>query len=61
VARRADPPEREERAGRCCTEPLCFGDFHLGPQVKVTRLPGRDPAPRQTTVVKLSRNALQAC
>jgi hypothetical protein len=24
--------------------PLCFGDFHLGPQMKVTRPPGRDPA-----------------
>src|SRR4029450_3136981 len=23
---------------------LCFGDFHLGQQMKVTRLPGRDPA-----------------
>jgi hypothetical protein len=22
---------------------LCFGDFHLGPQMKVTRLSGRDP------------------
>ena len=27
-----------------CIEPLCFGDFHLGPQMKVTRPPGRDPA-----------------
>jgi hypothetical protein len=44
VARRADRPKREERAERCCVEPLCFGDFHLGPQMKVTRLPGRDPA-----------------
>ena len=25
-------------------EPLCFGDFHLGQQMKVTRPPGRDPA-----------------
>ena len=24
---------------------LCFGDFHLGQQMKVTRPPGRDPAP----------------
>ncbi len=23
---------------------LCFGDFHLGPQMKVTRQPGRNPA-----------------
>ena len=32
-----------------CIEPLCFGDFHLGPQMKVTRPPGRDPADRRTT------------
>ena len=37
-------PAREERTERCCIEPLCFGDFHLGPQMKVTRPPGRDPA-----------------
>ena len=24
-------------------EAVCFGDFHLGPQMKVTRLPGRNP------------------
>ena len=29
---------------RCCVEGLCFGDFHLTPQMKVTRLPGRNPA-----------------
>ena len=29
---------------RCCVEALCFGDFHLGLQMKVTRPPGRDPA-----------------
>jgi hypothetical protein len=29
---------------RCCIEVLCFGDFHLDPQMKVTRPPGRDPA-----------------
>ena len=29
--------------------PLCFGDFHLGPQMKVTRPPGRDPAGWRTT------------
>jgi hypothetical protein len=28
----------------CCVEGLCFGDFHLAPQMKVTRPPGRDPA-----------------
>jgi hypothetical protein len=28
-----------------CIQALCFGDFHLGQQMKVTRLPGRDPAP----------------
>jgi hypothetical protein len=25
-------------------EPLCFGDFHLGQQMKGTRQPGRNPA-----------------
>jgi hypothetical protein len=28
-----------------CIQALCFGDFHLGQQMKVTRPPGRDPAP----------------
>ena len=28
----------------CCVEGLCFGDFHLALQMKVTRPPGRDPA-----------------
>ena len=44
VARRAGVAQREERAVWCCIEPLCFGDFHLGPQMKVTWPPGRDPA-----------------
>jgi hypothetical protein len=44
VARRAGQAEREERTERFCIKPLCFGDFHLGPQMKVTRPPGRDPA-----------------
>ena len=44
VARRAGRARREERAEWFCIEPLCFGDFHLGPQMKVTRPPGRDPA-----------------
>jgi len=44
VARRAGLPQREERAEWFCIGPLCFGDFHLGPQMKVTRPPGRDPA-----------------
>jgi hypothetical protein len=44
VARRAGCARREERAERCCIQPLCFGDFHLGPQMKATRPPGRDPA-----------------
>ena len=29
---------------RCCIEGLCFGDFHLAHQMKVTRPPGRNPA-----------------
>ena len=44
VARRAGCARRGERTERCCIQPLCFGDFHLRPQMKVTRLPGRDPA-----------------
>ena len=32
-----------------CIRALCFGGFHLGLQMKVTRPPGRDPAGRQTT------------
>jgi hypothetical protein len=28
-----------------CIEALCFGDFHLCQHMKVTRPPGRDPAP----------------
>jgi hypothetical protein len=36
-------------------QPLCFGDFHLGPQMKVTRPPGRDPALRNTTTVTAAR------
>ena len=58
VARRAGCARREERAERFCIQPLCFGDFHLGPQVKVTRPPGRDPAmPRsQQTSTKTALN-----
>jgi hypothetical protein len=44
VARRADPPKREERAEWFCIQPLCFGDFRLRPQMKVIRPPCRDPA-----------------
>ena len=31
VARRAGCARQEERAERFCIEPICFGDFHLGP------------------------------
>jgi hypothetical protein len=41
VARRTVYPQR---AGVMRIEVLCFGDFHLDQQMKVTRLPGRDPA-----------------
>ena len=54
VARRADIPKREERAEWFCIQGLCFGDFHLAPQMKVTRPPGRDPASRQSTVLSTS-------
>ena len=33
-----------KRSGQMCIWALCFGDFHLGQQMKVTRPPGRDPA-----------------
>jgi hypothetical protein len=52
VARWAESPEREERMKGAAFKPLCFGAFHLGPQVKVTWPPGRDPALSNTTFVK---------
>jgi hypothetical protein len=33
-----------QRADFMRIEVLCFGDFHLDQQMKVTRLPGRNPA-----------------
>ena len=59
-------PQRAERNERCCIEGLCFGDFHLAPQMKVTRPPGRDPAgcqsinPRQGVATIKVRNGPQA-
>src|SRR5687768_10725997 len=43
------PPDRSPEAPEqdgiwVCIEALCFGDFHLGQQMKVTRPPGRNPA-----------------
>ena len=35
----------QQMSGQMCIQALCFGDFHLGQQMKVTRPPGRDPAP----------------
>jgi hypothetical protein len=35
---------RSEQAKWAGVRALCFGDFHLGQQMKVTREPGRDPA-----------------
>ena len=58
VARRAGRARREERAEWFCIEPLCFGDFYLGPQMKVTRPPGRDPAGWQSA--KHLQSALSA-
>ena len=52
TARRAGRARGEERAERFCIEPLCFGDFHLGPQMKVTRPPGRDPARQAVNPIK---------
>ena len=37
-------PTWAERKYRFCVQGLCFGDFHLALQMKVTRPPGRDPA-----------------
>ena len=42
-------PARAERKYRFCIQGLCFGDFHLAAQMKVTRPPGRDPAAWHTT------------
>ena len=33
-----------KRSAHMCVQALCFGYFHLGQQMKVTRPPGRDPA-----------------
>ena len=33
-----------KRSSQMCVEALCFGDFHLCQQMKVTRPPGRNPA-----------------
>ena len=33
-----------QMSGQMCIQALCFGDFHLCQQMKVTRPPGRDPA-----------------
>ena len=60
VARRAGCARREERAERCCIQPLCFGDFHLRPQMKVTRLPGRDPA-RQSQPQTIAKTSHYLC
>ena len=35
----------KKMSGQIGIEALCFGDFHLCRQMKVTRPPGRDPAP----------------
>ena len=34
----------QQMSGQMCIQALCFGDFHLCQQMKVTRPPGRDPA-----------------
>ena len=34
----------KQMSGQMCVEALCFGDFYLCQQMKVTRPPGRDPA-----------------
>jgi len=52
VARRAGCARREERAERFCIQafsPFALVCFHLGPQMKATRLPGRDPASNESS------------
>jgi hypothetical protein len=43
-ARRTAVPMATVKMNGVVFEALCFGDFHLGQQMKVTRPPGRDPA-----------------
>ncbi len=40
----------QQMSGQIGIQALCFGDFHLCQQMKVTRPPGRDPAPMGSTV-----------
>jgi hypothetical protein len=36
-------------------EVVCFGDFHLDQQMKVTRPPGRDPARIEVNNISMKR------
>jgi hypothetical protein len=47
------------RPHRCCIQALCFGDFHLGQQMKVTRPPGRDPARRHEPVIQRAKRKVR--
>ena len=47
------------RPNRCCIEAVCFGDFHLGQQMKVTRPPGRDPARRHEPVIQRTKGRVR--
>ena len=55
------PPDRGSVAcrtsARCCVEGLCFGDFHLALQMKVTRRPGRNPASNEKHHFRQARAA----
>ena len=48
------PFSRGVTAKSAGVQALCFGDFYLGPQMKVTRPPGRNPA-RSVPAQKLQR------
>jgi hypothetical protein len=44
LGRRKSGALTQQMFGQMCIQALCFGDFHLCQQMKVTRPPGRDPA-----------------
>ena len=47
----------QQMSGQMCVQALCFGDFHLCQQMKVTRPPGRDPAPMWSTGLPAGRRS----
>ena len=47
----------KQMSGQMCIRALCFGDFHLCRQMKVTRPPGRDPATPEPRRLKKAAHA----